>query len=132
MTTDETKTTKDIAELIRPHLAEMPGYEPVEPIDVMARRLGLRADQISKLDGNENPYGASPKVAEWLGRFGQYHIYPDPAQRFDVAKHPTAGHLVAKRRESQTDMVQVVFEQLAPIDECDSQRSRGGRDRRRR
>jgi histidinol-phosphate aminotransferase len=59
----------------------MPGYEPVEPIDVMARRLGLRADQISKLDGNENPYGASPKVAEWLGQFGHYHIYPDPAQR---------------------------------------------------
>jgi len=79
--TDETKKRTDIKSLVRPHLAAMPGYEPVEPIDVMARRLGLRADQISKLDGNENPYGASPKVAERLGRFNTYHIYPDPAQR---------------------------------------------------
>lgn len=79
--TDETQKKTDIRSLVRPHLEAMPGYEPVEPIDVMARRLGMRADQISKLDGNENPYGASPKVAERLGRFGTYHIYPDPAQR---------------------------------------------------
>jgi histidinol-phosphate aminotransferase len=72
---------KDIRSLIRPHLLEMPGYEPVEPIDVMAARLGLRPDQISKLDGNENPYGASPKVAARLASYPTYHIYPDPAQR---------------------------------------------------
>lgn len=72
---------KDIRSLIRPHLLEMPGYEPVEPIDVMARRLGLTPDQISKLDGNENPYGASPKVAQRLAAYKTYHIYPDPAQR---------------------------------------------------
>jgi histidinol-phosphate aminotransferase len=70
----------DVTNMVRPHLLEMPGYEPVEPIDVMARRLGLRPEDISKLDGNENPYGPSPKVAERLGSFGHYHIYPDPAQ----------------------------------------------------
>jgi histidinol-phosphate aminotransferase len=46
----------------------------------MAKRLGLRMEDISKLDGNENPYGPSPKVAQALGRFQHYHIYPDPAQ----------------------------------------------------
>jgi histidinol-phosphate aminotransferase len=73
--------THDIRSLIRPHLLQMPGYEPVEPIDVMAQRLGLSPDQISKLDGNENPYGPSPRVAERLAAYKHYHIYPDPAQR---------------------------------------------------
>jgi histidinol-phosphate aminotransferase len=66
--------------LIRRHLIEMPGYEPVEPIDVMARRLGLAEDQIVKLDGNENLYGPSPRVAKALAEYGYYNIYPDPAQ----------------------------------------------------
>ena len=73
--------TDDIRSLVRPHLLQMPGYEPVEPIDVMARRLGLEPSQISKLDGNENPYGPSPKVATRLAQYPTYHIYPDPAQR---------------------------------------------------
>ncbi len=71
----------DIRSLVRPHLLKMPGYEPVEPIDVMAQRLGLPPDQISKLDGNENAYGPSPKVAERLAAYQHYHIYPDPRQR---------------------------------------------------
>ena len=66
--------------LVRSHLIEMPGYEPVEPIDVVARRLGISEDRVVKLDGNENPYGPSPKVAEALTAFDYYHIYPDPAQ----------------------------------------------------
>ena len=74
-------TDQDIRSLVRPHLLQMPGYEPVEPIDVMAKRLGLSPDQISKLDGNENPYGPSPRVAERLAGYQHYHIYPDPAQR---------------------------------------------------
>jgi histidinol-phosphate aminotransferase len=74
-------TERDIRSLIRPHLLAMPGYEPVEPIDVMAARLGLRPEDISKLDGNENPYGPSPRVAHRLAAYPTYHIYPDPAQR---------------------------------------------------
>ena len=72
---------QDIRSLVRPHLLQMPGYEPIEPIDVMAKRLGLSPDQISKLDGNENPYGPSPRVAERLAAYQHFHIYPDPAQR---------------------------------------------------
>ncbi len=72
---------RDIRRLVRRHLLEIPGYEPVEPIDVVAKRLGIPEDEIIKLDGNENPYGPSPKVAEALAEFPFYHIYPDPAQR---------------------------------------------------
>jgi len=67
--------------LVRRHLASMPGYKPMDPIDVVARELGLPEERIAKLDGNENPYGPSPKVAEALREFGFYHLYPDPEQR---------------------------------------------------
>ncbi len=59
----------------------MPGYEPVEPVEEVAAQLGIPEEQIVKLDGNENPYGPSPRVAEALARFPYYHIYPDPEQR---------------------------------------------------
>jgi len=81
---------REVRELVRPQLIEMPGYEPVEPVDVIARRLGIPEERVVKLDGNENPYGPSPRVAQALGDFGYYHIYPDPAQtrvREAVAKY---------------------------------------------
>ncbi|MFQ5473612.1 MAG: aminotransferase class I/II-fold pyridoxal phosphate-dependent enzyme, partial [Dehalococcoidia bacterium] len=68
-------------DLVREHLLRMPGYEPIEPTDVVAQRLGIPENQIVKLDANENPYGPSPKVREMLERYEMYHIYPDPAQR---------------------------------------------------
>jgi histidinol-phosphate aminotransferase len=33
-----------------------------------------------KLDGNENPYGCSPKVYQALATYPYYHNYPDPEQ----------------------------------------------------
>lgn len=67
--------------LARKDLLDMPGYSPVEPLDVLAGRLGIPEERIAKLDGNENPYGPSPKVREALARYPHYHIYPDPEQR---------------------------------------------------
>ena len=78
---DRTRSKESVLRLVQRHLLEMPGYEPVEPVDVIARRLGIPEDRIVKLDGNENPYGPSPRVIEALSRFTYYHIYPDPAQR---------------------------------------------------
>jgi histidinol-phosphate aminotransferase len=69
------------ARLVRPELLDLPGYEPCEPVDVLAEELGLPAEQIVKLDGNENPYGPSPRVKKALADFDLYHIYPDPEQR---------------------------------------------------
>jgi histidinol-phosphate aminotransferase len=56
----------------------MDAYTPIVPFEVLCAQLGLPADQIIKVDANENPYGPSPKVAEALARYPYYHIYPDP------------------------------------------------------
>jgi histidinol-phosphate aminotransferase len=53
----------------------------MDSIDVVAGDLGVSEDRIVKLDGNENPYGPSSKVAQALSEFGFYHLYPDPEQR---------------------------------------------------
>ena len=81
MPTMTTKPSSNILRLIRPDIRAMIGYEPIEPIDVLAKRLGIPDDKIAKLDGNENPYGPSPRVLEELGSFDAYHRYPDPEQR---------------------------------------------------
>lgn len=65
------------AALVRPDIAALDEYAPVEPIEAQAAKLGLKADQIAKLDGNENPYGPSPKVAEAVAR-ARFELYPDP------------------------------------------------------
>ncbi len=67
-----------VAALIRPDILEMDPYTPIVPFEVLCARLGLPADQIVKVDANENPYGPSPQVAEALARYPYYHIYPDP------------------------------------------------------
>lgn len=71
----------DVLRLVRPDLLEMAGYEPVEPTDLLAEELGVPPEQVMKLDGNESPYGPSPKAVQALTGFGRYHIYPDPEQR---------------------------------------------------
>jgi histidinol-phosphate aminotransferase len=63
--------------LVRPDIAELAEYSPVEPIELQAARLGLPPEQIAKLDGNENPYGPSPRVAEAIAR-QRLELYPDP------------------------------------------------------
>jgi histidinol-phosphate aminotransferase len=65
---------------VRPELLEMAGYEPVEPAEAVARRYGIPADRIAKLDGNENTYGPAPAVVEAVAG-AAFEIYPDPDQR---------------------------------------------------
>ena len=71
----------DIKKLIRPELVTMKSYTPIEPTEVLSRRAKLPAGKIVKLDGNENPYGCSPKVYQALATYPYYHNYPDPEQR---------------------------------------------------
>ena len=71
----------DLRAMIRPDLLELPGYVPIEPTDVLAERLGIATSDVLKLDGNENPFGPSPKALEAVRRERNYHIYPDPDQR---------------------------------------------------
>jgi histidinol-phosphate aminotransferase len=71
---------KRIEELIRPHLTSIQTYQPVDPPEVLAQRAGVATESIVKLNGNENPYGPSPKAAEAVST-AELHIYPDPFQR---------------------------------------------------
>ncbi|MFZ1754594.1 MAG: histidinol-phosphate transaminase [Caldilineaceae bacterium] len=66
--------------LLNPHLSGLEEYTPIQPFEVLSRRLGIPAEQIVKLDANENPYGPLPAVAEALVEYPYYHIYPDPQQ----------------------------------------------------
>jgi len=45
-----------------PHIQALETYEGVDPMEVMAERAGISPDKIIRLNGNENPYGPSPKV----------------------------------------------------------------------
>ena len=70
----------DIDSLIRPHLVDVQTYRSMDPPEVLAERAGVPTDQIVKLNGNENPYGPSPKAAEAVAAV-PLHVYPDPLQR---------------------------------------------------
>ena len=69
----------DIDRLIRGDLQRLKAYQPIEPPEVLGERAGV--SEVIKLDGNENPYGCSPKVGRALTDCHRYHIYPDPEQR---------------------------------------------------
>jgi histidinol-phosphate aminotransferase len=71
----------DIERLIRPELVTMKSYTPIEPTEVLGQQGGLSPDKVMKLDGNENPYGCSPRVYQALATYPYYHNYPDPEQR---------------------------------------------------
>lgn len=81
-TTLKSMTTQpfSVQSLLRPAIAGMEEYVPIQPFEVLSARLGIPADQIVKLDANENPYGPLPIVAEALAEYPYYHIYPDPQQ----------------------------------------------------
>ncbi len=64
--------------LVRSDIADMAPYTPIVPFDVLSKRLGIPAEDIIKLDANENPYGPSPSIYGALVDEQDYHIYPDP------------------------------------------------------
>ena len=67
--------------LVRPLVRALDPYKAVEPPEELAKREGIDPAGIVKMDASENPYGPSPRVAEALGAFSGYNIYPDPFQR---------------------------------------------------
>ncbi len=84
--------------LLNPHLAGLEEYTPIQPFEVLSRRLGIPAHEIVKLDANENPYGPHPAVAEALAEYAYYHIYPDPQQT--ELRQALAAHLEDEQRLS--------------------------------
>ena len=71
----------DPSTALRPALRGMDGYEPIEPPEEVAARYGVAPGDVVKLDGNENPYGPSPRALEALAGGYAAHRYPDPEQR---------------------------------------------------
>ncbi len=84
--------------LLNPHLAGLEEYTPIQPFEVLSRRLGIPAHEIVKLDANENPYGPHPAVAEALAEYAYYHIYPDPQQT--ELRQALAAHLENEQQQS--------------------------------
>ncbi len=83
MMKDSTKNFSriDILGMVASQFRALEPYSPIEPVDVLSARLGIPEHKLIKLDGNENPYGPSPKAREAIASFPWYHIYPDPLQR---------------------------------------------------
>ena len=71
----------DLEGTLRPPLRSLRGYEPIDPPEQVAARYGVAPEAIVKLDGNENPYGPSPRALEALAGGYAAHRYPDPEQR---------------------------------------------------
>ena len=68
-------------DIIANHLKDMTAYEPIEPIEVLSKKVNIDPSLILKLDGNENPYGPSEKVQAELASCNNLNLYPDPLQR---------------------------------------------------
>ncbi len=66
--------------MVRTELRDAPSYEPVIPVEELARRAGMAVSDVLKLDANENPFGTSAAVMEAVAAVESYAIYPDPAQ----------------------------------------------------
>ena len=96
----------------------MESYTPIEPTEILEQRAGGR---IIKLDGNENPYGCSPKVYQALADYSYYHIYPDPEQKklrqaLEECTHLSHEHIVCGAGSDELiDLILRLF--LEPGDE---------------
>src|SRR4030067_705137 len=69
---DTTKAGGDVTRLVRPELLALLGYEPIEPVDVLAEELGIPPEQGLKLGGNEKPHGAAAPGDIPVPPFGVY------------------------------------------------------------
>lgn len=76
-----TSVNKGFRRLVRPHYRNLVPYAPIVPTDILSESEGLSPDGIIKLDGNENPYGPSPRTIAALCAYREWEIYPDPGQR---------------------------------------------------
>jgi histidinol-phosphate aminotransferase len=69
-----------IENLMRPHMAKIATYHAVDPSEELARKAGIRPEDVIRLNANENPYGAIDEISEALTAL-DLHLYPDSQQR---------------------------------------------------
>jgi histidinol-phosphate aminotransferase len=70
----------NIDNFIRPELASFSGYSAATSPETLSGKTEVAAENIIKLDANENPYGCSPRVNEALAKFSNFNIYTDNDQ----------------------------------------------------
>ena len=58
---------------LRPALRTLPEYAALEDLHAVAARYGVDPADVIKIDGNENPFGASPRALEALRNL-DYHV----------------------------------------------------------
>ena len=75
------KPANALKDLMLEHIRGLEPYQGVSPMEAMVQQAGISPEKVIRLNGNENPYGPSPKVIEALGNFQNYNHYPDPDQR---------------------------------------------------
>lgn len=68
----------DPLRFVRPDFVDLEEYEPVKPLEVLAREIGVPVGQLVKLDANENLYGPRPEIRDAVAA-ADFHIYPDPS-----------------------------------------------------
>jgi histidinol-phosphate aminotransferase len=69
-----------IVKFVRSDLAAFGGYVPGKSPETAAKEARVPAENIIKLDANENPYGCSPRVKQALGSYSSFNVYPDAEQ----------------------------------------------------
>ena len=63
-------------QLIRPDVATLK-YSPVQSLESIAQEVGLRVEDLIKMDANENAYGTPEEVKQAIvDAFSKLHIYP--------------------------------------------------------
>lgn len=70
---------------IRPEIARVEEYVPGESFDAFSARTGVPIERLIKLNSNESSYPPSPRVAQALGAFVNYNLYPDAEGRALIA-----------------------------------------------
>jgi len=74
-------TSEIIERWVRPRLLGLTSYSANKSLDVLEKKAEFSPEEIVKVNGNENPYGCSPKVNQALEGYQKYNIYPDTTQQ---------------------------------------------------
>ena len=69
-----------IEKLMRSHMVNFATYHGVDPSEELARKAGIKREDVIRLNANENPYGPLDNVSAALSGL-PLHLYPDPNQR---------------------------------------------------
>ena len=73
-------TEFDPIDALRPHIRDLPSYEAIADSTAIAKKYGIEKKDILRLDGNENPFGASPLALQALRSEYEAERYTDANQ----------------------------------------------------